>query len=883
LLLHPYYFEEIGMPGTKKTTKTKTAVSEQALKLLMSKLAPMLSKAEELQKELAVLSTQSRPLQDEIQKMLVELSDKIYSYKGWYVQLKQSASMPKPGTRDQRRAEIAKRLAVKFQRTEEFMNELLAAIEDGGEIVMGGEKVIEPGLKGVFGYSKSEPKAAITRSITKKDMGSDRLIDLGDSQEPPDVMSLDEAMWEPIRRAATALGQWVMRISSGLSKLLATFDDLDADMARFTAVGEGVEEPDGEAIEERQVGSTKYALRVELGRMNNVLRSLLDLDPRMEIDPDNNRTTAWITTQLSQEEIEAVEGVMDAVVAMGESAPLTANQLVEGLPPCPETETSELKQMLVQYSVTGNTFAPVGRVVLKPQLERCAYRVNATMQGPVFEKIRPKTDSLLVFENTAMKNVLTEIDKFWGLKDSYGKLGLLHSRGLLLYGPPGTGKSCLLQQVAEMMVERGDVVFFVNDTGTLKGGLKAFREVEPDRKVVVIFEDVDEAIKYGEHGLLQLLSGDNMMENVLYLGTTNYIQKFPPRLLRPGRFDKKIYIGPPALEVREAFLKSKCKGLATDEEIARLAEASKGFSFGHLRELMVGIYALKEDPDEVIERLKALPNEVVKESVGDWPPKVGSIVKVSGVPHRVTTVANRTGARWSGKPGSRVSRSSNNFVVRGRPVGDKSGKEVLIRRQDAQESLSGSGGLLEEGRVRGIPDGTGPYGRGRGPGRGKRDGTGMRRRSVRPAPVVRRKVSEDEQEYENTRVWSTKFGGKAMVVMEDESSFVKKGDVLEINNGGIVYEYIKDSGCYVYLVHEFGNPRRWEMVGLSLSEEDCKTEIEANDRHPVGRDGWQIQFLLEQLERGAYKFVQDHDRTVAKLRRFVQEIDDEFDEYDDED
>ena len=49
------------------------------------------------------------------------------------------------------------------------------------------------------------------------------------------------------------------------------------------------------------------------------------------------------------------------------------------------------------------------------------------------------------------------------------------TRGVIMYGPPGTGKSSVLQQVVEMMVDRGDIVLFVNDGYVLEAALKEFR------------------------------------------------------------------------------------------------------------------------------------------------------------------------------------------------------------------------------------------------------------------------------------------------------------------------------------------------------------------------------------------------------------------------
>ena len=267
-----------------------------------------------------------------------------------------------------------------------------------------------------------------------------------------------------------------------------------------------------------------------------------------------------------------------------------------------------LEKSFIQYIKQGNSYSPAGKVTLHDKLANCPYEIQLTMSGPVFERVKPTSDEVLVFENSPMNNVVKEIDRFWSRKEAYDKLGLMHNRGILMYGPPGTGKSIGLQQVVEMMAERGDVVFFVKSPEAIIEGMKAFRQIEPDRKVVVSFEEADEMCRYNERAMLRLMDGDAKINGVLFLATTNYIERLPERMLRPGRFDKKLYVGMPKYEHRLQYLTHKLKDLAETGEIADMAKRTDGLGFGHLRELIAGVYAIGDPLDEVLSRLKSNPH-----------------------------------------------------------------------------------------------------------------------------------------------------------------------------------------------------------------------------------------------------------------------------------
>ena len=267
---------------------------------------------------------------------------------------------------------------------------------------------------------------------------------------------------------------------------------------------------------------------------------------------------------------------------------------------------AEKKQILKKYLVSGNSFKPVGDIKTIMELDSGIYKINSTMEGINFEIHEVHTDQLLTFKDPRYNQIVNEIQTFWGLGENFKKMGMTHKRGVLLYGKPGCGKSCLLKQIMEGAVSDGNIVLIVKDPYTLVKGLKELKEVESSRKVLIVFEDIDEAIRHGgERPILELFDGDSQSNNVLYLATTNYVDQLPERMLRANRFDRKIEVGNPPREGRKAYFEHKLKGIENDARILELSDKTDGFTFAQLREFVVATYCLKQNEDEVIKRLKA--------------------------------------------------------------------------------------------------------------------------------------------------------------------------------------------------------------------------------------------------------------------------------------
>ena len=205
------------------------------------------------------------------------------------------------------------------------------------------------------------------------------------------------------------------------------------------------------------------------------------------------------------------------------------------------------------------------------------------------------------------KEELQEVVDFLRDPDKYTKIGARIPHGLLLVGPPGTGKTLLARAVAG----EADVQFLSisgSDFVEMYVGVGASRVrdlFEQAKKIApaIIFIDEIDAVgrKRGtglggghdekEQTLNQLLvemDGFGRTEGVIVLAATNRPDILDPALLRPGRFDRQIYVGAPDAKGREEILKvhAKDKKLDGDVSLRSIALATSGFTGADLSNLL---------------------------------------------------------------------------------------------------------------------------------------------------------------------------------------------------------------------------------------------------------------------------------------------------------
>ncbi|KAH8667548.1 putative ATPase family gene 2 protein [Tricladium varicosporioides] len=201
--------------------------------------------------------------------------------------------------------------------------------------------------------------------------------------------------------------------------------------------------------------------------------------------------------------------------------------------------------------------------------------------------------------------------------DRMNRLGASPKKGLLLYGPPGCSKTLSAQAMA---TEIGFNFFAVKGAELLNMYVgeseRAVRDIFARARAaspsIIFFDEIESIGSKREKGgrnngvnvlttLLNEMDGIETLKGVTVLAATNQPQALDLALLRPGRFDKLLYVAPPDLAGREAILRVRQRkmDMADDVDIPELARLTEGYSGAE----MVGV--CQTACDEVIEKCES--------------------------------------------------------------------------------------------------------------------------------------------------------------------------------------------------------------------------------------------------------------------------------------
>ena len=205
------------------------------------------------------------------------------------------------------------------------------------------------------------------------------------------------------------------------------------------------------------------------------------------------------------------------------------------------------------------------------------------------------------------KTELREIVDFLKYPQRFTELGARIPKGVLLVGPPGTGKTLLARAVAGesgvpfLSISGSDFVEMFVGVGASRVR-DLFERAKQNAPCIVFIDEIDAVGRQRGAGLggsndereqtlnqlLVELDGFEANQGIIVLAATNRADVLDPALLRPGRFDRQVYVYPPDVRGREGILKihAKNKPLAEDVDFKTLARITSGFTGADIENML---------------------------------------------------------------------------------------------------------------------------------------------------------------------------------------------------------------------------------------------------------------------------------------------------------
>ena len=273
-------------------------------------------------------------------------------------------------------------------------------------------------------------------------------------------------------------------------------------------------------------------------------------------------------------------------------------------------QTDPLLSILLSWILPIVVFILIGQYISRKIMKNVGGPNAMTFgMGKSNAKVYVKSSEGIRFSDVAgedeAKENLSEIVDYLHNPDKYKKIGASMPKGILLVGPPGTGKTMLAKAVAG---EAGVPFFSMSGSEFVEmfvgmGASKVrdlFKQAKEKAPCIVFIDEID-AIGQKRDGraggndereqtLNQLLTEmDGFEENtgVMILAATNRPESLDPALTRPGRFDRRVPVELPDLQVREAILRVHAKKVNLSdnidfEKIARMASGASGAELANI-------------------------------------------------------------------------------------------------------------------------------------------------------------------------------------------------------------------------------------------------------------------------------------------------------------
>ena len=266
---------------------------------------------------------------------------------------------------------------------------------------------------------------------------------------------------------------------------------------------------------------------------------------------------------------------------------------------------------------------------------------NAAQFGKVKARTLAETGRVVTFADVAgadeEKEELAEVVDFLRQPAQYTQLGARIPKGVLLVGPPGTGKTLLARAVAGeagcqyLSISGSDFVELYVGVGASRVR-DLFDQAKKNAPAIIFIDEIDAVGRQRGTGLggghdereqtlnqlLVEMDGFASNEGVIVLAATNRADILDPALLRPGRFDRQIYVGLPDIKGREEILRvhARNKPLAEDVDLHTVAQATVGFTGADLENLLNEAALLSARQKQLFIRMDVVHEAMLKVIAG---------------------------------------------------------------------------------------------------------------------------------------------------------------------------------------------------------------------------------------------------------------------------
>ena len=261
--------------------------------------------------------------------------------------------------------------------------------------------------------------------------------------------------------------------------------------------------------------------------------------------------------------------------------------------------------------------------------------------GRSHAKVSDPSKNPITFKDVAgckeEKEELQEMVDFLKNPKAYTEMGARIPKGVLLVGPPGTGKTLLAKAVAGeanapfFSISGSDFVEMFVGVGASRVR-DLFDQAKRAAPSIVFIDEIDAVGRHRGAGLggghdereqtlnqlLVEMDGFAASQGVVVLAATNRVDILDPALLRPGRFDRQVYVGLPDIKGREEILRvhARNKPLAEDVDLAQIARGTAGFTGADLENLLNEAALLSGRRGEAMIRQKTIQESIIKVIAG---------------------------------------------------------------------------------------------------------------------------------------------------------------------------------------------------------------------------------------------------------------------------